>query len=344
MKAICPFCKKEFHKSGLGPHIHGCDQTAGLDKETVYFLFLRASFPEVSEEGTLKRLYIEELKSLPDIQKQYGISFRAITFLLKRFNLKQRGIKESSEKISQSKYKQTCLTKYGATNAMCSGTGPYKKREKTIKEKFGVSNVFKLSEMQAYAKSDAPYLKRYGCTGNVIRSERSRKVWENKTDEEKNLWLLKSIRSEKAIENRVKKGYMSSELETRLQLILDKNHLSYCKQFTIKSSIRSRRHYDFLLSGTKLIIEVNGDYWHANPQTYKESDLINYAWGKVLASDVWEKDKRKKELAISRGYIVIYLWEKEMKGKTDEEVFNLLQKKVGEENENRKIEISKKNQ
>ncbi len=52
--------------------------------------------------------------------------------------------------------------------------------------------------------------------------------------------------------------------------------------------------YNFDMVFDKLIIEVQGDMWHANPLFYKENDLI---MGKLLAKDIWAKDERKKKKA-----------------------------------------------
>lgn len=53
------------------------------------------------------------------------------------------------------------------------------------------------------------------------------------------------------------------------------------------------------------IIEFNGDYWHANPRLYKPTDMIR----NQLASDIWEKDKRKIKLVEDEGFSVYVVWE-----------------------------------
>lgn len=71
--------------------------------------------------------------------------------------------------------------------------------------------------------------------------------------------------------------------------------------------------YDFLITNEKLIIEVNGDYWHANPEIYKQNDILHFPNNVYkTANEIWEKDKIKKELANFNGYKLIYIWEKEL--------------------------------
>jgi hypothetical protein len=53
------------------------------------------------------------------------------------------------------------------------------------------------------------------------------------------------------------------------------------------------------------IIEFNGDYWHANPKQYNETDHIR---GK-LVKDIWNFDAKKIHLAKNLGYKVLVIWE-----------------------------------
>ena len=70
--------------------------------------------------------------------------------------------------------------------------------------------------------------------------------------------------------------------------------------------------YDFLLPETKTIIEVNGDFFHANPNIYCEYDDIPLPSGISKAKDIWNKDQRKIDFAKQKGYNVIIVWEHEI--------------------------------
>lgn len=63
-----------------------------------------------------------------------------------------------------------------------------------------------------------------------------------------------------------------------------------------------------------IVVEYNGDYWHANPYRYKESDIVHHS---ISAKDIWKKDKEKEELYNKLGYKVIYIWEKDYKENPD---------------------------
>ena len=56
----------------------------------------------------------------------------------------------------------------------------------------------------------------------------------------------------------------------------------------------------------RLLIEVNGDYWHGNPLKYDRKDLNR------LQLRNYKRDKRKLALALNHGYNVIYIWENDL--------------------------------
>ncbi len=74
--------------------------------------------------------------------------------------------------------------------------------------------------------------------------------------------------------------------------------------------------YDFVITDPiKICIEINGDFYHANPQKYKFDDVINIRGsdGKIKAGQIWANDKIKKTVLESKGYRVYYIWESDWK-------------------------------
>lgn len=82
-------------------------------------------------------------------------------------------------------------------------------------------------------------------------------------------------------------------------------------EFRIPFSPRGYRSYDVKV-GNKLI-EVQGDYWHANPKKYQPDDIIKWSMGKMTAKQVWIRDEFKCELAKSLGYELFVVWESDWK-------------------------------
>jgi len=48
---------------------------------------------------------------------------------------------------------------------------------------------------------------------------------------------------------------------------------------------------DFYIPKLNLGIEVDGDYWHANPKKYGPNDILKMPTGKIKAKEIWKKDK-----------------------------------------------------
>lgn len=100
-----------------------------------------------------------------------------------------------------------------------------------------------------------------------------------------------------------------------------------CEQLSIKIPIKEkwmcsgngelRCSYDFVYKNK--IIEFNGDYWHMNPALFKANEINKTS--KLSAEEMWNKDKRKIQLAESYGYNVLVIWESDH-NKDPEKVFN----------------------
>lgn len=67
--------------------------------------------------------------------------------------------------------------------------------------------------------------------------------------------------------------------------------------------------YDFTVPDLNLIIEFNGDYWHANPTLYNET-FVHPVLNRT-AKEIWDKDDIKIRVAKDNGYDVLIIWEKD---------------------------------
>ena len=70
--------------------------------------------------------------------------------------------------------------------------------------------------------------------------------------------------------------------------------------------------YDFIIKGKRILVEVNGDYWHGNPNKFN----LDGSDGKRKLNDIQiakiETDELKLEFAKSHNFEVIYIWEEEI--------------------------------
>lgn len=74
---------------------------------------------------------------------------------------------------------------------------------------------------------------------------------------------------------------------------------------------------DCISFSNKKIIEFYGDYWHANPNKFKATDIIK----KITAEKIWEKDHKKIKSLENNGYTVLIIWESDYK-KDKQETIN----------------------
>ena len=270
-------------------------------------------------------------ESANQIAKKYNTSAGIILDKLRKNNIQTRNIKQSCNMaLKKEKTKQTCLEKYGDTNVLGKNSPLYKKRNQTVKEKYGVDNVFQLDEIKE--KSKQTCLEKY-CYENYSGSETGKKHISEKI--KKYISSLQECDKRKRLD-RIKKPRRSynydgfifdSKLEIKIYDILKENNFNLKPQFCIGHKI-----YDFNL-GNKILLEINGDYWHANPAIYKQDDLFEKI-GNKTASEIWEKDSKKIKYANEQGYDVITLWESETKC-NDEKIAERIKELINEINVNK---------
>lgn len=151
-----------------------------------------------------------------------------------------------------------------------------------------------------------------------LRREINKNNWESKTESEK-IKVIENLR-------KGRKGRLSG-LESRIHNIFQLWKSLGDFYFKYQFYINGKSSYDFLIYD-KLILEVQGDFWHANPQIYKESDILPHPYGNVLAKDLWKKDEVKKQIAIDNGYEILYLWENEINHIDDDLLETLIYNKI----------------
>ena len=84
--------------------------------------------------------------------------------------------------------------------------------------------------------------------------------------------------------------------------------------------------YDCFVPDAKVIVEFQGDMWHANPAKYKAEDHPNPYAKDLAAADIWAYDEHKRFTAEDQGYKVFYIWESDYRADPEGTV-----KKVAEE-------------
>jgi len=84
--------------------------------------------------------------------------------------------------------------------------------------------------------------------------------------------------------------------------------------------------YDFTDLENKKIIEFHGDMFHGNPKKYKATDYPHPFRNTITAQEMWNKDKRKLDVAIEEGFEVLVIWDSEYRWGNKEGVINKCKK------------------
>jgi len=102
---------------------------------------------------------------------------------------------------------------------------------------------------------------------------------------------------------RKRERYVMNKIEKRVQEELEKRKLNF--EYSI---ILGHKQFDFGNKETRILIEVQGDYWHANPNVYKDKSLT-----KTQISNI-ERDLTKRDFATKHNMALFYIWEKQING------------------------------
>lgn len=320
----CPFTKEEIKDCAV--YTRAQSKKRNLSTKELRFLILCENFPILKDATILKDLYLNKLYSLPDFKREFGLNYEQTQFILKYYNIPKRTMSESC-KACRPKAEKTFKDKHGVSNPSQLQAVKDKKAATFIKH-YGVDNIWKTKEFKDGL--DDFYLEKYGVDYRDFQKVRSKKVWDNKTKEQKQEWLEKSILTDEAQDNaRKHDGYIISNGEREIGFVLDNMMIEYVRQFRLYfDKKKKRRFYDFYIPVLNLIIEYNGDFWHANPNKYKENDILNLPSGKIEAKKIWEKDAFKLDLAKRMGHNIITIWESETKHKSKQEIKALIEYKI----------------
>jgi very-short-patch-repair endonuclease len=93
---------------------------------------------------------------------------------------------------------------------------------------------------------------------------------------------------------------------------LDINKINYISQHPMYNQFI----VDFYLPDNNIIIEVQGDYWHGNPNKYGNENGLKPLTQKQI--DKIGKDKKRYEFLINHNHIVYMIWESDIYKNTEE--------------------------
>jgi len=275
----CLWCGKKINKLDNN-HIYRCEKRPKeLTNDEVKLKYI--AYKLNSDESIIQNIIDDytNLYSLPMLHNKYGIDSKSVYFILNYYNIPIRTISESAKLISQEKYKKTCLKRYGVTN-VSQTKEIQKKKEETFLKHYGVDNIWKTKDYTLNI-------------WNSFSEEKKRDIIERR---------YKSINENKTF---------GSKIELKVLEVLDNLNISYQRFYLINGY---KHPYDIYLNNTKILIEINGSFWHADPKKYNPNDKLPFPGKKrgILAKDIWKQDEKNIKKANKKGYKVITIWEDEI--------------------------------
>jgi very-short-patch-repair endonuclease len=111
--------------------------------------------------------------------------------------------------------------------------------------------------------------------------------------------------------------YSNTKPEKKFKKILKELNIDFQPQFELYYDETRYKIYDFLLIGKKILVEIDGDYWHGNPEKFEILDE-QQKYVKI-------NDKFKNELAEKNGYEIYRFWESDLK-KNKNEIIKIIKK------------------
>lgn len=220
------------------------------------------------------------------LNKKYGpiinISAGKIIYKCKEFGIPTWSVKESNNLPDVKKYRHE-------HNNLAKGSPGYNKRQETL-AKEGVVNVFQRQSVKDKIKNTL--MEKYGVTNPIY-------LVQNRNNGQESLPHIKTIEFLKSLGYEQNKDFVSEERKLLNAFNKELNKM-YCPR------------PDIIFPNKKLVIEIYGNHWHANPNMYKPNDVIHLWTGNFTAKEIWDKDIIRENHIKSLGYDIIILWEDEI--------------------------------
>lgn len=249
---------------------------------------------------------------MPIFNEQYNRSADAI-----KLKIIKCGLKHSKEQIKKIKSRLNS----GSGNGMYNKISPTRGLNKETSEMIKLRGEKISKKMKELHKSGL--LRDFSGINNPMYGKEAWNKGENKytnvkifnaaikTSKGKKKWWLSLPESEKyVIVNRLNKAMIQNNKITKIEEIIASFLNSEGYEFIQNKQI-GRFFVDFYLPKNNLVIECDGDYWHGNPEFFKESDLNHIQLKNI------DRDKRKNEMLFNKNIKIIRFWEHDIKYRFD---------------------------
>lgn len=197
--------------------------------------------------------------------------------------------------------------------------------KKVVQKKYGVSNVSNLDSTKSkISSSNSGKTWKMNDEGKKKISTGIKRRWENNPEYKEKMTNLYASFSEEKKEKIANKLFLSSKnrlskLHQQIREKLDLGNLGFVsEQKVLKYFV------DELSEDKKIIVEIYGDYPHANPKKYSQDFVVRLYGQSFTAAEKREQDLLRKSKLEEVGYTVIVVWESDDVEDKKKEIHNYL--------------------
>lgn len=287
----------------------------------------------------LEKLYLEDKKSFRKIAHDLNVGKTTIEYYIKKFGIKRRSYDDARKLCSKELGWTRGLTKKDDERILNLANSIKKAFERKRKEKIlNIENKFgkpikdlleffywqeNLSQqeiskklmvdrsiiIELMKKFNIPKRPKYQYISSLkgLNHPQYGKTWEEIMGHEMTIKRKRetSIRFRKLTIQRLENNnfpFFNTKIEKKIAKKLINRKIPFVKQFRIEN----RFVCDFAIPLYKIIIECDGDYWHANPKFYSNNQLTKTQKNKITT------DKLKDNLLRKKGWTVLRFFESDI--------------------------------
>ena len=297
----CPLCGKSFNdRRNFAFHLSRCHHLDQLCKEKIV---VNTIYGENAVNKTVE-LYVSGKVCCDDLYK--GIDgLPDIVQYIKLIGVKRTSSQERKTQRYKEKYLSSIRSKYGESiNNISQSNEIQKKKEETFAKTYGSYESYC---EQARKKMSIGYKRKYDEDENFRKSIRERirgdknpsrrfdvRLHMSKTHSDKWAHLTKEERRQrmKIARSKRKQNGNSSLVEDVVCTFIKEKGIEFERHKKMFGYT-----WDIVIESNRVIMEVNGDYFHGNPNKYGYDKVLFHGKdGKVrTAGDMWKHDEMKKK-------------------------------------------------
>lgn len=188
------------------------------------------------------------------------------------------------------------------------------KIKEVVLEKYGVDNVSKLDSVKQKISEQNTGNSGWKHTPEALKkiSEISKLAWEDNGERRAS---FREIMHEVRKRNWQDPAYRKTILQGNLKGKHSKLHQKVAAYLGLRElgfedeKVLFRYRVDEIHFAKKIIVEINGDYIHANPSKFKSDDMIILRSSSYTAQSKWTYDQKRKEALEALGFRVFIVWQ-----------------------------------